>query len=361
METKSHEPRIAHCLFPVDHSKKQTSALRISIGNRQLAIGNLTIWLGVLLAGCAASSSEAVLDGPSTPAAFQTQDWNDHGISGTCLSSAHYQIYTTVDSAEVQSSVVQVMEAALAQYQKIAPGVPVSQRPMQCYLFASRQQWVDFTRHHTGADAGIYLQITRGGYTVRDWYVAYFVGEAATYSVAAHEGWHQFVFRNFKGRLPPFLEEGIATMFEDIQWRNDLPKWNLTINRSRVSALRRAVEGNYIYPLDELIALHAGNVVNQSGNRIEAFYAEDWAFAEFLWSAENGKYRPAMRQIMSDTADGTIFDPTGVLQSARNAWNPSGVKPMLEHYLGMSLDDIDAEYQKFIRKVAFDDYAAQWN
>jgi len=34
---------------------------------------------------------------------------------------------------------------------------------------------------------------------------------------------------------------------------------------------------------------------------------------------------------------------------------------MLEHYLGMSLDQIDAEYQKYIRKIAFDDYAAQWN
>jgi len=29
--------------------------------------------------------------------------------------------------------------------------------------------------------------------------------------------------------------------------------------------------------------------------------------------------------------------------------------------LGMSLDQIDGEYQKFIRQVAYDNYAAQWN
>jgi hypothetical protein len=300
-------------------------------------------------------------DGPSSPAPIQAEDWDYKSDPGKLIKTAHYDLYTTVQSDEVRASVAQVMEGALAEYQKIAPGVPISDKPMQCYLFGNRGEWIDFTKRHTGVDAYVYLQINRGGYTVRDWYVAYYVGEAATYSVAAHEGWHQFVSRNFKGRIPPFLEEGIATMFEDITWHDDLPRWNLAVNRSRVQSLRRAVEGNYVFPLGELIGMHAGNVVNQSGNRIEAFYAQDWAFATFLWGADNGKYRPAMRQLMSDIADGTVYDPTGAHKSAAIPWNPQGVKPMLEHYLGMNLDQIDGEYQKYIRKVAFDEYQAQWN
>jgi len=312
----------------------------------------------ILFVSCAAT---AKLDGPGAAAPVDTQPWSYKSAPGTLLKTQHYNIYTTESTPDVLRSVPQVMEGALAEYQRIAPGVPLTERPMDCYLFANKGQWIDFTRKHTGVQAGIYLQINRGGYTIRDWYVSYYVGDAATYSVAAHEGWHQFVSRHFKGRLPPFLEEGIATMFEDILWQGDLPQWNLSINRTRVQGLRRAVEGKYLYPLSELVGMHAGNVVNQSGNRIEAFYSQDWAFATFLWAADNGKYRPAMRQLMSDTADGTVFDPTGVHKNAKLPWNPIGVKPMLEHYLGMNFDSINAEYQKYIRKVAIDDYAAQWN
>ena len=74
---------------------------------------------------------------------------------------------------------------------------------MACYLFQTRDEWAAFTRTRTGADAAIYLQINRGGYTVRDWYVAYFIGDLGTYSVAAHEGFHQYVARHFRSRLPP--------------------------------------------------------------------------------------------------------------------------------------------------------------
>lgn len=313
------------------------------------------------LAGCASSAQPGEVDGPKEPAPFETKPWVYQTNPGNELDSSHYKIYTTISSTEIQKSLVQVMEGALQQYQKIAPGVPLTTSPMECYVFGSRQQWVQFTREHTGIDARIYLQINRGGYTVRDWYVAYNVGESAMYSVAAHEGWHQFVSRHFRGRLPPFLEEGIATMFEDIHWQDDLPHWNLAVNRQRVAALRRAVQNNCLYPLPELVTLHAGNVVNQSDNRIEAFYAEDWAFASFLYNGDGGKWRKPMRQLMSDVADGSVFDPSGVHKNSQLPWNPAGVRPMLEHYLGESLETIDADYQKFVHKVAFDDYLSQWN
>ena len=100
--------------------------------------------------------------------------------------------------------------------------------------------------------------------------------------------------------------------------------------------------------------------MGEAGPQIEAFYAEDWAFATFLWSADGGRYRPALRHLIADTAAGVVFDPTGVHDNAQLPWSPAGVRPMLEHYLGMSLEAIDAEYQKFIRKVAFEDYNQQW-
>ena len=107
--------------------------------------------------------------------------------------------------------------------------------------------------------------------------------------------------------------------------------------------------------------MHAGDVVNEPGDRIEAFYGECWAFARFLWEGEGGKYRPAMQKLLADTAAGTVYDPTGTLRHAGPIWNPAAARPMLEHYLGMDLKAIDEAYQKFIRKVAFDEFDAQWH
>ena len=317
-----------------------------------------------VLTGCSAGSIRNQYDGPKAAAVFHADPWVYGTDPGVAIHTDHYTIYTTIKDESLKKYLAEVMEGGFSQYTKVAPGVPLTPQtsgPMECYVFADRGEWTDFTRRNTGYQAAIYLQINRGGYTVRDRYVAYFCGESATLSIAAHEGWHQFVSRHFKGRLPPFFEEGVATMFEDIEWTDGLPRWNLVVNRSRLQSLRTAVEGNFVYSLQDLIQLHAGNVVALSGAHIEAFYAEDWAFATFLWSADHAKYRPAMRRMMSDIADGTVYDPTGVHADATVPWNPAGVRPMLEHYLGMSLEAINVEYQKYIKKIAFDDYASQWN
>src|SRR4051794_14639883 len=201
------------------------------------------IWLGILLVGCAASPHpRAGFEGASAPAPYATEDWSFHNAKGKVLTSAHYKIYTTIEQPDIQQALVQVAEGGLSQYEKLAPGVAVTNKPMECYIFANKGQWIQFTKERLGPAAQIYLKINRGGSPVPDWYVGHYSGEAATYMVGAHEGWHQFVSRHFKGRLPPFLEEGIATMFEDMDWRKDLPMWNIAVNRSRLESLRRVAD-----------------------------------------------------------------------------------------------------------------------
>jgi hypothetical protein len=232
---------------------------------------------------------------------------------------------------------------------------------MNCYIFGFRDQWNDFTREQTGKDSITYLQIRRGGYAIGDRYVAYNIGARPTASVAAHEGWHQFVARNFRGRLPPFLEEGLATTFEGIDFRDDLPRWNCSVNPLRAQSLRHAMESKHLWPLDQLIRMHAGNVVNGTGDQIEAFYAQCWAFARFMREADNGRYLPNLQKWLAETADGSVFDPSHSHSRAGLPWNPGAVRPMLEHYMGMNLAQIDEAYQAYMHKAAYDEYPAQWN
>jgi hypothetical protein len=323
-------------------------------------------WLVLLLLGMTACAPVRSGDGaggwsgPTKPAILSTSAWHFEDQPATQVRSAHYVIYTTIDDPSLIDRLGQTLEGALGQYRRLAPGVALSGPPLACYFFKDRAQWARFTRQTTGEDAQIYLQIIRGGYSVGDRFVAYEVGTASTVSVAAHEGWHQFAARHFKGRLPPFLEEGIACLFESVRWKEHQPRWNLSSNPARRDQLRNALATGTLWPLRKLIMLHAGAIVDQPRSKIEAFYAQSWAFARFLWEAEGGAYRPALQHLLADAAAGTVYDPTHSLNRRTGLWNPRGVGPLLEHYLGTDLTTIERAYQKFLHHITDERPEAAW-
>jgi hypothetical protein len=313
-------------------------------------LANITICFIAMLAwGCSASQPPV----PMVSSQFTCEAWTFDGKAANILKTEHYEIHTTIRDQEFLESLAEVMEGSLAQYQKLTPSVKLSNRPLECYVFSRRPEWAKFTQDHTGDDAAIYLQINRGGYTIRDWFVAYFIGNAGTWAVASHEGWHQYVARHFHSRLPPFLEEGIATTFENINFSGSQPRWNLSVNTNRAQKLRTAIEHHWLWPLDQLCMMHAGDVVALDSERIETFYAQDWAFAQFLNNAENGKYRAAYHQMLDDLASGESDTWTGGHRGPSDTWAPRTVRPLLEHYLGMSMKEIDAAYQAYIHEIAF--------
>ena len=311
--------------------------------------------IGATLLGC--SSDPANARKPRYASIVAVEPWSYPKSTARVVRSRHYAIHTTISDNDFLEKLSELMESALAQYQQFTPGVRVSPTPMDCYVFQGRQEWADFTSDKTGEDAALYLQINRGGYTVRDWYVAYFIGEIGTYAVAAHEGWHQYVARHFKSRMPPFLEEGIATMFENVRFYSTSsapPVFDLSPKSHRADKLRHAVDSKNLWPIEKLITMHAGDVVALPGAKIEAFYAQNWAFAEFLWDAEGGKYRPALQRLLSDCANGTLYaDSRSSRRRFGDSWNPDTVRPMLEHYLGMDLAQIEQAYLAYCRKIAY--------
>ena len=270
--------------------------------------GILSVTLVALLAGCARSTPTIADSGRGTLATVRVEPWSYEGEPGRRVVTPHYVVYATVNNDEFLESIGQLMEGALAEYRRLAPGVADSDRRMECYLFATRPQWARFTREKTGEDAAVYLQINRGGYTVRDWFVAYFMGDVDTFCVASHEGFHQYAARHFRTRVPPFLEEGLACLFEDVARDGRLPRWDLSVNYGRQAALRKAVDKNLLLPLDDLAGMHAGQIISQSPDQIAGFYAQSWGFARFLWEYNNGQYRPpALQKILADAGDGSTL------------------------------------------------------
>jgi len=308
----------------------------------------------LLLGGCAPSPSR--FTGPVRATPVKVENWNFRNKPARVLETLNYRIHTTIDDDDAVLDLAQLMEGALSQYRRIAPSVQLTDEPMECFLFQSRPEWAIFTKNRTGADAAVYLQISRGGYTVRDWYVAYFIGDVGTYSVAAHEGFHQFVARHFKTRPPPFLEEGLATMFEEVRWERRLPRWDLSHNNGGRMGLRNALEDGTLIPLERLVAMHAGQIVERPRQEVEAFYAQSWGFARFLWEGEGGRHRSALQRLLEDAAAGTLYSDGGLRTTVTATWKPKSVKPMLEYYLGERLPEIEKSYLRYIRRIAYSSY-----
>ena len=307
-----------------------------------------------LLAGCASPANPVRIQGPPKPAQIVFSQGTVDGAPVTRVSGPHYILYSTLENHETLTRIAELMEGAFEVYRSLAPDVPPTDRPMECYLFQTRAEWSQFTRAHTGEDAAIYLRVNRGGYTLGDYYVSYWIGPEGTASVAAHEGWHQYAARHLRGRLPPFLEEGIACLFEQVNWDGNLPRWNLAENPARLLALKSAVELDELYPLAQLIRMHAGQVVSRPSGQIEAFYAQSWAFARFLRDGDNGRHRKALEQMIADAGRGELYADTARSLGRGPWWNPSTAQPMLEHYLGMSLPEIDQAFTVYVHRITRD-------
>lgn len=141
-------------------------------------------------------------------------------------------------------------------------------------------------------------------------------------------------------------------MFENISWYTTRPQWNLDSNPSRADKLRQAIENHNLWPLEQLCTMHAGDVVTLSGERIETFYAQNWAFAQFMLNAEGGRYKPAMQRMLAELASGEADAFTGRRKVPADSWDPRTVKPLLEHYFDMTLPQIDQAYQAYIHHIA---------
>lgn len=304
-------------------------------------------------AGCTTSTRfPSAPSGPSAAVPGRHEPWDPKYPRSTCIVTGHYRIFTDIVDPEALDQLTQLMEGAFNQYRQLSPAIPLSSQPLRSYIFARRDQWASFTAQNTGADAAIYLKINRGAYTVDDWFVAFWLGDRGTFAVAAHEGFHQFVARNYAGRIPPAIEEGIACMFEDIEFVGRLPQWNIGASPSRRRMLATAMSTSKRWPLDQLLRMHAGDVIGLPRQQIDTFYAQTWALAMFLWEADNNRYRPAFQQYLADIAAGQAYRPADLAHLSQREWNPAMAGPQLSHYLNLPLSEITTRYERYCHTLA---------
>jgi len=339
----------------------------------------------MLLAACARSPNEgrlppspstsgspgeaparAVGAGDPSRSVLRVDPWPfEPGVTGRVIRTPNYAIYTTETEPIITDRLPGFMEAALPHYAgAVAPlGRPAPGAALEIFVMASRPQWERLTlRMLGGAGVSVTNAIERGGFTTGGRAFLFDIGAADTFSIAAHEGWHQFSQTTLRERLPLWLEEGLATFCEGHRWIGNDVVFLPWCNLERFDRLRDAAARGGLLGLRELLAAGPQTFMNPSGAGASAggggpltYYAQAWALVHFLREGQGGRHRAGLEQLVADAARGTMaraIAQSAADQRARPLALPDALTAgVVRTYFGGDLDALARGYDEFLREV----------
>ncbi len=198
------------------------------------------------------------------PALKSVEIWENKYAPGVKITTEHYEVFTTLLEPLMLSQVPGFVESCYRGYNGQLPYPLETTSKLPIYLFGLRQEWESFTDDFVGEQAPLYRKIKMGAYYLNGTCVAYNIGRERTFSVLGHEGWHQFSKRHFKYRLPSWLDEGIAMLFEANRYDRGFYYFEPDENMQRLGSLKRALTRNRMIPLEKLVTMNPGEVFNMS-------------------------------------------------------------------------------------------------
>jgi hypothetical protein len=181
--------------------------------------------------------------------------------------------------------------------------------------------------------------------------------------VIGHEGWHQFNQGYFTYRLPSWLDEGVATLFETCRYKQGVFEFRPQDNLMRLVTLRKVMQKERMISVADLISLNPVQVLDGYGNDTDAamtFYAQTYAMVRFLREYGYGRRLTKYHNLLLGGLRGTWpIEPYLVQMAAdRNipltvAWN-SRVSPILfKMYIDQDMELINAQYRQFCNDIIY--------
>jgi len=297
------------------------------------------------------------------PAVRDVKVWDNPYGPGLVIETKHYRVHTTLLEPLMLRQVPSFLESAYIAYQNQLPSPLSSIYLFDIYLFGTRNEWEAFTRSFVGEEAAIYLSIKEGAYTANGVWAGYNIGRKTTFQILGHEGWHQFNQRLFVYRLPSWLDEGIATLFETCRYTEGRFVFEPGKNLNRLGSLKLTMQNGSFIPLHKLILLNPGQVLNDgSGNdaAVIAYYAQVYAFVRFLREQDYGVRLRKYHALLLGAANGTwpLQEDWAAMASDRTrrltaGWNSRVSGALFDYYVDENIQRLDAEYRAFCAKITY--------
>ena len=303
-----------------------------------------------------ATAADAAAPSRAVPI-LSEEPWTFGAATGRVITTPSYRIFTTLGPGIISSRVPEFAETALARYRTAFGPLPPPPQTLDTYILANRPQWSRAAAQLLGTSGAAYQQIIRGGVTTGGRSILYDIGPRDTFSLIAHEGWHQYSQSTFREPLPVWLEEGIATVMEGFRWRADDPAepeflpWS---NLERFDQLRDAVNRRTLVSLPDLLAGSPAKSIEGGSDPALTYYSQVWALTLFLSEGDGGRYSTSLAELLTDATRGTISRRVRGAQggSPGDILRARGTGPgVFLVYFDADLDRASAAYSAFCAAV----------
>jgi len=315
------------------------------------------VLLSVLILGSCQAPTPIERGAPLVTKVTRTA-WNSPGSTGELLRTKHYRIYTTATRPEVARYLPAFMEAAHQNY-LVLTGLddPPGNEPLTIYMMATREEWALLTENVIEMGREKYLAIEAGGYFHNGVCVFWDIGGNATFSVAAHEGLHQFLASQLTDPLPTWLEEGLCVSAEGHQIHANRVLFTPNRNSLRLAALRRAITQGHWLSLSKLLTTDPGEIVAQGTRKSVSYYSQLWALSVFIRT--HPTYSVGLRRLVRDAQLGRIARTLGIVPSemlrlaaSPRIYNRALGERFVRQYISEDLEELGREYLAFANKLA---------
>jgi hypothetical protein len=200
------------------------------------------------------------------------------------LDSDHYRIHTDLERAFTQD-LARRLDSMYDEYvRRLSDFHPSENQRLEVYLFKSRSDYHAFTEDRLPNTGGMFIPSKSA-------LCAFLEGQGrdALRRTLQHEAFHQFAFFAISRDLPPWVNEGLAELFEEGLWTGQTFKLGQVPPR-RLRELQAEMKARKLIPFKTLMAMTpeewAGGMKNTARGAVQ--YNQAWAMVHFLVYAADG-------------------------------------------------------------------------
>ena len=221
------------------------------------------------------------------------------------LQTRHYVMHTDLEGA-LAEDLARRMDAMFDDYcRRLADFSPDQRTKFEVYLFQKRQEYLTFTKNRVPNTGGVFMPS-------RDTLAAFLEGQGrdALRRTLQHEAFHQFAYNAINPDLPPWLNEGLATVFEEGIFFGRTFSLGQVPPR-RVRQLQADIQNKRLIPFRKMMGMTLEDwavALAGEGTRGATQYNQAWAMCHFLIFAgppDKPTYRKRFLELLTRIHAGT--------------------------------------------------------
>jgi hypothetical protein len=200
----------------------------------------------------------------------------------------YYIIYSDLDDATVKEASARVTTMAEEYHERTKGFAGAIRKRLPFYLYTKQADYDAAGGRGQGMYTGSKLMAVAAD---RD----------TVWQIVQHEGFHQFVGQVMGGKLPTWVEEGLAEYFGEALWTGDAYVTGV-IPDERLARVKECIAKGEFLPFDRMVAMTDAQWIATLDIKN---YDQAWAMVHFLVHGDGGKYRKAFSDFLRDCSTGT--------------------------------------------------------